>query len=209
MKRVITSGLVAALILALPNAPRAHEVAKPAAKQLGLRSGPGSTTATETSAGGTGDFYEVLVEYAPLPASEPHAIKVSVTDALTRRPIADAEVELKLIGVLGRLTVKPQPTDKKGLYTATIKLPADGSYEAMARVSRGSESDLVRLGPLRVGVLADGVTPVGHLNLQQWLLGMAVLCILMLLGLPLVMRSSAAPSNGPHGPKEPKEPPRA
>jgi hypothetical protein len=157
------------------------------------------TRLVSTSA--TGDLYQLLLKYEPVPAGQPTAFIVSVRDLQSGAPITGAAVELRLVNAHAELRPSLPPTAEPGNYTATVTFPVDGDYETVAQVTRNGEIDLVLLETVRVGALPGTAAGAAHARLQQILLGAVVLFILGMLTLSLVTyRRSSRPGASPTPP---------
>ena len=148
-----------------------------------------------------GDLYQLLLKYEPVPAGQPTAFTVSVRDLQSGAPITGAAVELRLVNAHAELRPSLPPTAAPGHYTATVTFPVDGDYEAVAKVTRNGEIDLIRFETVRVGALPGTAAGAAHARLQKILLGAVVLFILGMLTLSLVMyRRSSRPGASPTPP---------
>jgi hypothetical protein len=103
------------------------------------------------SAGNIGDRYEVLVKYRPEALGTPMALRVFVADARTNEPVANARVELTLTGPR-ELKLTPAATATPGVYLATTTFESAGDFDAVAKVTRESDADLVTLGTFHAGL---------------------------------------------------------
>lgn len=145
-----------------------------------------SAPARLVSASATGDLYQLLLQYEPVPAGEPTAFTARIRDLQGGASVTGATVELRLVNAHAELRPSLPPATEPGHYTATITFPVDGDYETVAKVARGDEIDLLRLEPVRVGALPGTAAGAAHVRRQQLLLGAVVLLILGMLTLSLV-----------------------
>ncbi|HEX2573618.1 MAG TPA: FixH family protein [Polyangia bacterium] len=188
--------LLALLAWAAP--PRASGNKEPGAASPAPPAAP--TRLLSTTA--TGELYRLLLKYEPVPAGEPTAFTVSVHDLRSGAPVLGAAVELRLVNAHAELRSPLPPAAGPGDYTATVTFPVDGDYEAIAKVTRDGEIDLVRFEPVRVGALPGTAAGAAHARQQRLLFGAVVLFILAMLTVSFVSyRRSSRPGAPPPPPE--------
>lgn len=149
----------------------------------GAPAAPPEASAETWSVTAWGDRFEVFPEVEVLVAGEVATAHTHVTRLSDFAPVADARVEIVLVGTGGERVFAAERPDRPGIFAIEVTPDRPGEAELLFRIHDAQGSEEIRGGTVRIGTpespgrplrapaprgATDGGEPVSFLKEQQW-----------------------------------------